>query len=105
MSVFVVERYWPGVSASALAELADRLRIATLADGDVRYLGSVLLVGDDVVECRFEAAHVDAVRRVNDAAHAAYDRLLLARLPEPSLGEQRAQFGTRGDAELPVDLG
>jgi hypothetical protein len=78
MSVFIVERYWPDVSTADVAELARRLRDSAAAQPGVRYLGSVLLVEDAVVQCRFEAADAEAVRTVNDAANAPFDRILLA---------------------------
>jgi hypothetical protein len=76
---FVVERYWPGVTAADVTALAQRLRTALGGAPDgVRYLGSVLLVGDDVVQCRFEAADIDAVCRANVKAGAPVDRVLPA---------------------------
>jgi hypothetical protein len=78
MSVFIVERYWPDVTTADVAELGRRLRASTSALPDVSYLGSVLLVEDAVVQCRFEAPDADAVRSVNAAANAPFDRILLA---------------------------
>jgi hypothetical protein len=76
---FVVERYWPGVTGADVTALAGRLRSALQEGrGGVRYLGSVLLVGDDVVQCRFEAPDVESVHRANDAAGARIDRILEA---------------------------
>ena len=79
MAYFVVERYWPGVSGADLAPLGEVLRrTADEAGAEVRYLGSVLLVDDNVVQCRFEGVDADAVRRLNDAAGVRYDRVLQA---------------------------
>jgi Nickel responsive protein SCO4226-like len=78
VAVYVVERYWSGVSAVDVAALAERLDRAARAAG-IGYLGSVLLVDDDVVQCRFDSPDIEAVRRVNDVAGARYDRILLAR--------------------------
>jgi hypothetical protein len=78
--VYVVERYWPGVSALDVAGLAERLSRATVTVGAaVTYLGSVLLLEDNVVQCRFDSSDVESVRVVNEAAGARYDRILLVR--------------------------
>ncbi len=79
----MVERYWPGVCDADVDALAVRLRAAAgrlAAQGEpIRYLGSVLLVGDDVVQCRFESDDADAVVWLNERAGAQFDRLLSAR--------------------------
>ena len=81
MPVFVVERYWPGVSGADVEDLVRRLRAAQpdpSRSGAV-YLGSVLLVADETVQCRFEASDAAAVARFNLDAGAPYDRILTAR--------------------------
>ncbi len=79
----MVERYWPGVCDADVDALAARLRAAAcqlvVAGESIRYLGSVLLVGDDVVQCRFESDDADAVVWLNERAGAPFDRLLSAR--------------------------
>lgn len=79
MPAFIVERYWPQVSTSDVEALADRLRVAVTAVPGVRYLGSMLLVEDRVVQCRFDAVDVAEVVAINDAAAAPYDRILQVR--------------------------
>ena len=79
----MVERYWPGVRDADVDALAVRLRAVAgrlaAAGEPIRYLGSVLLVGDDVVQCRFESDDADAVVWLNEQAGAQFDRLLSAR--------------------------
>lgn len=79
----MVERYWPGVCDADVDDLAVRLRAAAgrlaAAGEPIRYLGSVLLVGDEVVQCRFESDDADAVVWLNERAGAKFDRLLNAR--------------------------
>jgi hypothetical protein len=81
--IYVVERYWPGVSTPDVDVLAERLRCAAVrlaaAGESVRYLGSLLIVGDDVVQCRFESVDTNAVVRLNEQADARFDRILEAR--------------------------
>lgn len=70
---FVAECYLPDVREEEVRAL-DR-RIAASLDGDVRYLGSVLIREDEVVLFHFEGSS-DAVRRVAARAHVPYERLL-----------------------------
>lgn len=83
MAVYVVERYWPGVSTPDVDVLAEQLRVTAAgfaaAGEPIRYLGSLLIVGDDVVQCRFESLDTDAVVRLNERAGARFDRILEAR--------------------------
>ena len=59
---FVGEYYWPDVSEQAMRVVDER--IAACAEAlNVRYLGSILLQGDEVVLCQFEGT-ADAVRQV-----------------------------------------
>ena len=64
MGAWVVERYWPGVTEADAARMDAALH--TLHGGRVRYLGSVLMLGDEVMLVRFEggtAAEVEAAAR------------------------------------------
>ncbi len=78
--LYLAERFWP--KAGALAELeaaAGRLRAAAgRGDGgeQVRYLGSVLVPGDEVVFCLFEAADMEAVLALNERAEVGLDRVV-----------------------------
>lgn len=76
MVLFVVERYWPGASEKDVDALARSLTVAAVVAGSPTYLGTVLLLGDDVVQCRFEATDDASVRALNERAGAAYDRIL-----------------------------
>ena len=70
---FVAECYWPDVHEEDVRALDQR--IAASLDGDVRYLGSVLIREDEVVLCHFEGT-ADAIRRVAEQARVPYERLL-----------------------------
>ena len=76
MVLFVVERYWPGVSEHDIDALAHRLTEAAVGDRSASYLGSALLIGDDVVQCKFDALDEASVRAMNERAGAAFDRIL-----------------------------
>jgi hypothetical protein len=82
---FVAECYWPDVREEEVRALDQR--IAASLDGDVRYIGSVLIREDEVVLCHFEGT-ADAVRLVAARAHVPYERLLAATV---QLTEERTQ--------------
>lgn len=74
---YVAECFWSGVLESDLPELDHRIA-ACLAEagGDaVRYLGSMLIVDDEVVLCLFEGPIV-TVRRVAERAGVPFERIL-----------------------------
>ena len=70
---FVAECYWPDVREEDVRALDQR--VAAALDGDVRYLGSVLIREDEVVLCHFEGT-AEAIRRVAERARVPYERLL-----------------------------
>jgi hypothetical protein len=76
---FVAECYWAGVRRDDLRSLDERVAssVTELArTGDrVRYLGSMLIVEDEVVLCFFEGAAA-AVRRVAERAAIPFGRIL-----------------------------
>jgi len=97
MGGFIVERYWPGVTEDAVRAASAALHRATaaLASADpatspgpadpavnaepVRYLGGILLAGDEVVLFRFEASDVALVETVGAAAGVRCDRVVPAK--------------------------
>ncbi len=76
---YLAECFWPGVTSVALHALDERA--AAAADElarrgeDVRYLGSVLIVDDEAVLCRFEGVEA-AVRRAAEDARIPFERIL-----------------------------
>src|SRR5215813_13497792 len=74
---YVAECFWSGVRESDLPDLDQRIA-ACLAEpgGDaVRYLGSMLIVDDEVVLCLFEGP-IATVRQVTERAGIAFERIL-----------------------------
>jgi hypothetical protein len=55
MGGFIVERYWPGVTEADVRRAATALSAAAGAAAGARYLGSILMPGDEVVLFRFDA--------------------------------------------------
>jgi hypothetical protein len=88
--VYVVERYLPGLSRSdLLLELARLERTQELRDGagEVRYLGSTIVLGDEACYCRFEGPTEAAVAEANRRAGLSFDRIVPAVTVTPK-GEQ-----------------
>ncbi|HEY2331918.1 MAG TPA: hypothetical protein VGH94_08345 [Acidimicrobiales bacterium] len=95
---FLAECFWPGVTESALRDLDERIQTSAermaRSGEDVRYLGSVLMVEDEVVLCRFEGAQ-PAVRRAAEQASVPFDRIVAsASSPWTSAGPDEDERGT-----------
>jgi hypothetical protein len=73
MGGFIVERYWPGVTEADVRQAAAGLRAA--AGAEVRYLGSILMPGDDVALFRFDAPSALHVAASAERAGLRCDRL------------------------------
>jgi hypothetical protein len=89
--VYVVERYLPGLSRSDLLhELArlERTQESPYQAGEVRYLGSTIVLRDEACYCRFEGPTEAAVAEANRKAGLSFDRIVPAVTVTPK-GEQR----------------
>jgi uncharacterized protein DUF4242 len=80
MNSYLVEGYWPGVSASHVAAMAGRARDeATKLAGrgvEIRYRSALLVSKDEVTFCLFEATSEAAVAETCRAASLPFDRIL-----------------------------
>ena len=89
--VYVVERYLPGLSGSdllhGLARL-ERTQESPYQAGEVRYLGSTIVLGDEACYCRFEGPTEAAVAEANREAGLPFDRIVPVVTVTPK-GEQR----------------
>jgi hypothetical protein len=76
---YLVEYYWPGVSAEKAAASAQRMRAAASTlrrqGGNVIFLGSILVPADESVFCLFDGAEAD-VRRASEQAGVPFERVL-----------------------------
>jgi hypothetical protein len=76
---YVAECFWSGVREDDLTELDRRIEasVAELAShGEpIRYLGSMLIIDDEVVLCLFEGP-IAAVRQVARQAAIPFERIL-----------------------------
>jgi hypothetical protein len=78
---WVAECFWPGVQGHDLRDLDRKIgaAVAGLAGPatPVRYLGSMLIVDDEVVLLLFEGS-IEAVRQVLEAGGIPFERILRA---------------------------
>jgi hypothetical protein len=76
MGGFIVERYWPGVTEADVRLAAAALRSA--GGADIRYLGSILMPGDEVVLFRFDAVSAERLVASGEQAGLRCDRVVPA---------------------------
>jgi hypothetical protein len=76
MGGFIVERYWPGVTEADIRLTAAALQAA--GGADIRFLGSILMPGDEVVLFRFDAVSARRVAASSEQAGLRCDRVVPA---------------------------
>ncbi len=76
---YLVEWYWPGVSAEKLAASTKRVRDSASAlrrqGGNVTFLSSILVPADESVFCLFDGVEAD-VRAASEQAGVPFERIL-----------------------------
>lgn len=74
------ECFWPGITEADLVELDERAAAGAAAMSDngerVSYLGSLLMVEDEVVLCRFSGSEASA-RRAAEVAAIPFARVVV----------------------------
>jgi hypothetical protein len=82
LGTFLVEHYWPGVTAEQFGDAADRVRASAdrlAADGEpIRYLHSTLVPRDEAAFCVFEAASESLVEEAYRRAGVRFERMVAA---------------------------
>lgn len=76
--LYTAKCYWPGMTATELAQLDARAEQATAASSGVAYLGSLWFVDDDLVLCLFEGRSRAEVQRTTEHARIPFERLMTA---------------------------
>jgi hypothetical protein len=80
--VYVVERYLPGLDQRKLVRLLGKLGNVTAElrrEGTrVRYLGSMIVPGDEACFCQFDGPSEAAVAEANTRAGVPFDRIVEA---------------------------
>jgi hypothetical protein len=74
MRSFLVERYWPGVTAADVRVVDDQL--TRLSGADVTFVASTLMLADEVVFFEFQAVDDAAVLELAGRAGLPCDRLV-----------------------------
>ena len=82
-SRFLVECFWPGVTRELVEAANARAREAALHSTSLRFLGSLLVPGDEVVLFQFTAASSDEVVRTSREAALPFDRVAESLWLEP----------------------
>jgi hypothetical protein len=72
MTMYLVERYFPGRDQAWLEDALARLPAVR---GGVAYLGSIYIPSDESCFCRFEASDAQDVRLVNELAGVPFARI------------------------------
>lgn len=76
---YLVECYWPGVTAETLGIATERAQhaVATMRrrGRELRFFGAILVPADETVFCLFNGTEAD-VRAVTDEAGVPYERVL-----------------------------
>ncbi len=77
--LYLVERYWPGVTEpglrTALSRIAQAVSEMARAGVPVRYLRTTLIPGEESVLCLFEGSSADDVAEANRRAGVQFDRI------------------------------
>ena len=75
-SLFLVECFWPGVTRAQVEAANARARAAAGERGtSLRFVGSLLVPGDEVVWFQFTAGSCDEVVRTSREAKLPFDRV------------------------------
>ena len=81
-TTYLVEQYWPGVTAeafrSAIARLRSTSRAMARGGAPIRYLHSTLVPADEAVFCVLSAASPDLIEQLYTRAQMPFDRILAA---------------------------
>ena len=101
--MFLIERYAGAVTAAQLAAAgrdAERWARETDPSSNVRYLGSILVPGDEMALCLFEGESRELVRSAIDGTELPFERMIEAIPVNGLLGPGRSliQKGSQGVA-------
>lgn len=81
MPAYLVERYIPRAKAAQLAEItaaANGAARRTAGAGAIRCLAVILVPGDELCYCLFQAPSIEAVRRAHESAQIPCERIVAA---------------------------
>jgi hypothetical protein len=81
-TAYLVEHYWPGVTAEAFSAATRRIRsaVAAMARGGapIRHLHSTMVPTDEAAFCVFAAASADLIEQLYTRADVRFERIVVA---------------------------
>ena len=81
-TTYLVEHYWPGITAEAFHAAAERVRTTAraMARGGtpIRYLHSIMVPADEAAFCIFDAASMELIEQLYARAGVRFDRIVAA---------------------------
>lgn len=81
-TTYLVEHYWPGITAEAFHAAAKRVRATAraMARGGtpIRHLHSILVPADEAAFCVFDAASMELIEQLYARAGVRFDRIVAA---------------------------
>jgi hypothetical protein len=93
VQTLLVEHYWPGVTADAFRDAADRVRASAeamgQADSAIRFLHSTLVPEDEAAFCVFAADSAALVEEAYRRAGVGFERIVDALELERGTAEEQ----------------
>lgn len=81
-TTFLVEHYWPGITADTFRSAADRVRATAhsmaRAGCSIRYRRAILVPADEAAFCVLAAGSVELVEQLYARAGVRFDRIVVA---------------------------
>lgn len=74
-ATFLLECYWPGVTAHDVANIEARMAHEQPTDENVRYLGSILVPTDEIMFCLYGGSATQEVKEAAARAGIPFDRI------------------------------
>jgi hypothetical protein len=81
-TTYLVEHYWPGITAETFRSAAERVRATARAmarsGAPIRYLHSTMVPTDETAFCVFDAASSELIEQAYTRAGVRFDRIVAA---------------------------
>jgi hypothetical protein len=82
LTTFLVEHYWPGITAETFLSAAERVRTTAEAMArsgtPIRCLHSTMVPADEAAFCVFDAASADLIEKLYARAGVRFERIVAA---------------------------
>jgi hypothetical protein len=81
-TTYLVEHYWPGLTADAFRSASERVRAAAdamaRAGTPIRFVRSIMVPSDEAAFCLLDAASEDVIAQLYTRAGVRFDRIVAA---------------------------